>query len=563
MSKLKVLRTQIRRLHRERRLARLVTGYAGLALAVLWAVAAVFTIDWIFEMTKVQRVLTLAIAAGAVVWAYRRWALPWLKIQETEVDVALMVERQHQIDSDLVAALQFEEPEARRWGSPQLEDAVIDYVAATGRDWRLHEGHNRTQMARRGAAALGTAAVLLLLGMTFPAQSGAFLRRMLLSSVHYPTDTQINRVLVNGTEIELLPAGEVSAKCPYGQPLELKIICSGELPEQGRAVLETVVSGLRTEIELVPLSSETAGERAYRGQLPRLVDSLYCQLYLGDAWTDAAKLAVLPLPTVEAKLTATPPPYARAMSEDDKPQTSSRQLAVVEGSKVDLEVACKNKALRRAVLVIDDKTYPLEKQDEAGKTWALAADNTPLANVSGTIEYEILVVDEDDMKPARPIQGFIRIKTDRAPQVFGDMITRYVLPTAKPSVGYRALDDYGIESVAAHVEVVRDGVEMMDQRTLSVYKPGRPLLRDKLPYRNEFPLDLAQFELRKGDQVKVTLEATDFRGQSAGRSALGEPLVLEVTDESGVLTAISEADQRSVRQLDAIIRRQLGIGEKR
>ncbi|MBC8076020.1 MAG: hypothetical protein H7Y32_08100, partial [Chloroflexales bacterium] len=46
-----------------------------------------------------------------------------------ELDIALMVERQQKIDSDLVAAIQFESPEAKRWGSTQLEGAVIDYVA--------------------------------------------------------------------------------------------------------------------------------------------------------------------------------------------------------------------------------------------------------------------------------------------------------------------------------------------------------------------------------------------------------------------------------------------------
>jgi hypothetical protein len=34
-----------------------------------------------------------------------------------------------------------------------------------------------------------------------------------------------------------------------------------------------------------------------------------------------------------------------------------------------------------------------------------------------------------------------------------------------------------------------------------------------------------------------------------------------VTDESGILAAISESDERSARRLDEIIKRQLGIGE--
>ena len=66
---------------------------------------------------------------------------------------------------------------------------------------------------------------------------------------------------------------------------------------------------------------------------------------------------------------------------------------------------------------------------------------------------------------------------------------------------------------------------------------------------------------RKGDQVRVMLEATDFRGGRTGRTAVSDTLQLTVTDESGILSALSESDERSARQLDAIIRRQLGIGE--
>jgi hypothetical protein len=74
-------------------------------------------------------------------------------------------------------------------------------------------------------------------------------------------------------------------------------------------------------------------------------------------------------------------------------------------------------------------------------------------------------------------------------------------------------------------------------------------------------VDLAPLGLSKGDQLKLTFEAIDYRGSLAGKSALSEPLILHVTDERGVLAAMVEADERSARQLDAIIQRQLGIGE--
>ena len=50
---------------------------------------------------------------------------------------------------------------------------------------------------------------------------------------------------------------------------------------------------------------------------------------------------------------------------------------------------------------------------------------------------------------------------------------------------------------------------------------------------------------------------------SARATAQSEPIVFQVTDESGILAGLIEADEKSARQLDQIIQRQLGIGEAR
>jgi len=49
------------------------------------------------------------------------------------------------------------------------------------------------------------------------------------------------------------------------------------------------------------------------------------------------------------------------------------------------------------------------------------------------------------------------------------------------------------------------------------------------------------------------------RGATAGKSGQSEPVVFHVTDESGVLAGLAEADEKSARQLYQIIQRQLGI----
>jgi hypothetical protein len=86
-----------------------------------------------------------------------------------------------------------------------------------------------------------------------------------------------------------------------------------------------------------------------------------------------------------------------------------------------------------------------------------------------------------------------------------------------------------------------------------------------LPLSGSYVLDLASLALAKGDRLKVALEVTDYRGENeAGppaERALSDAVVLEVSDERGVLAAIMQADQRTEAQLSEIIRRQLDVGQ--
>ena len=94
---------------------------------------------------------------------------------------------------------------------------------------------------------------------------------------------------------------------------------------------------------------------------------------------------------------------------------------------------------------------------------------------------------------------------------------------------------------------------------------GKTLTSAKLPTSGEYKLELGKLnlssKLAKGDRIKVVLEVVDYRGDQPGVSYYSDPLVLEISDESGVLAAISEADERSEQRLTDIIKRQLGIGE--
>jgi hypothetical protein len=319
------------------------------------------------------------------------------------------------------------------------------------------------------------------------------------------------------------------------------------------------------------------------------------KVVLGDAWTDPAAIEMVPLPIVELRTTPRPPKYARA--NDEQVDQSRRQLAVLEGSAVELAIECTNrKRLKSAWLTLQAKDgakrFDLVAQDKGGFVWKLNGQGSPLANIREELRYEVQVVDADGLGLETPIRGTIRIRSDRPPSGLAEVVHKVVLPTAAPIVEYRATDDYGIGRLALVLEVERsrpseapeagggsavagDGSETSftpapaiptEVHRVEILDDSRPATGEQLPLLGRHRLDLSPLGLTKGDRVKLTLDVTDYRGYTeqgefVGAAWQSHPLVLEVSDESGVLAAISEADQRSEERLTDIIKRQLGIGE--
>jgi hypothetical protein len=149
MSQLDSLRRKIAQLRRRRALVRAGAGLATLLLAIVLALVVAFLVDWTWSLSRSGRVVLQLVCLSGVGWIAVKYVLPWFQVKEADLDLALMLERKHNIDSDLVAAIQFESPEASRWGSAQLEHAVIDYVADFSRDWNVLEGFSASDLVRR------------------------------------------------------------------------------------------------------------------------------------------------------------------------------------------------------------------------------------------------------------------------------------------------------------------------------------------------------------------------------------------------------------------------------
>lgn len=667
MTKLHSLRSQLATLGRARLTVRLLTAWSATAIAALVALAGIFLLDWMFSLEVLPRLVVMVLGIVGVVWTYRCFTQPMLGVIETEQDLALLVEKHQEIDSDLVAALQFESPEAATWGSSQLETAVVDYVVSATSTINVFDGFSRQQMIRRGSIFAAGAAIALLLAMIFPSYVGAFFNRILLGSRHYPTATVIELALVN-TDVVLEAATHASqpedARCAEGRLVEMLVRCTGDLPEAGTVRLQsTASSDSRTTIDLrrltladrqarlttaldkldvlakdalaeltlptqrelaslitldapdvaskimaaknvrdlTPIADEvrqslaTLPERAdasavYAGELARLMDNVQYKLFLGDAWTDSAGVSMIPLPAVEPQLKITPPAYASTLTQ---PTPSGRQLALLEGTRVDLSLRVTNgKSLEKAWLTLRSRDQVQRVDLAASKddpsTWLMPTSvATPLANLREEVRYEIQVIDSDGLSLETPLLGAIRIRPDRPPTGSSQLVHRVVLPTASPVIEYRASDDYGISSIKLEIEVERPRDEATtaiavsaepsestspgqlvptEKHELVILPAEKPVLSPQLPISGSYPLPLSKYKLQKGDRLKLTLAICDYRGEGSdklptGQTIQSDPLILEISDESGVLAAISEADERSEQRLTDIIKRQLGIGE--
>jgi hypothetical protein len=561
------LRARIAQVTRRRSRMRLISGLSRLLLAILIALAVIFLIDWMVSPGRLVRGLLLVGAAVAVGRVYWRRVRPGLAQRESELDIALAIEKRQGIDSDLVAALEFAEARPAGSGSADLRDAVIDYVADFGRSWEMPREAADPKLRRRAAWLASALAGIAFAGVMRPDFAAAFLNRLFLGSAHYPTRTRIESLAIGGTSVDLTPGASAEVKSPLGREVGFTVGIGGEQPRIVRMRLKSPTTGNTTEIELLP---DVAAAPTFAARLPKLAESVQAQVFAGDDWTDPVRVVAIAPPLIDLAITATPPAYAAGTGE--RPAVGARQVTVLEGSEVGIAVRCTNKNLASATLVVDAAEHPLRPTGSAAgglaADWEIAAADSPLARLDKTVAFELRVVDEDGLGADMPLVGSIRVKPDAPPRVTADMQTRLVLPTAVPRLTWRVADDHAVSRVVVVAEVVagRDsqaGEQWPRTLTLPAELPAGAagwVGRERLPLEGSVQVKLDPLGLQVGDQVRLTVRAADYRGAADGREAQSEPIMIEVTDERGILAALTETDERSVQQLDAIIDRELTVG---
>ena len=557
-TKLGILRSQLSRLQRKRAFVRWGSALCGLVAVLLWLLVAAFLGDWSLNLPMEWRVGLLIAWIAAGLAALKSFVWPVVSVSESIEEIALLVEQKNNIDSDLVAALQFEKPQAKTWGSSRLAEAVVDYVAEFSPSLNVFEGFSYQPLPKR-AVVLG-ATLLLVAGsvIAFPGHASAFWNRFLLGGAHYPTKTAIESILISGQAVPVFADGSVpQVRIPYGEPIRVEVKCGGDVPASGSASLSGLNNDSTNRIDLVAVSGQT---NLFQGEMAHLTDSFKVRFQFGDALSDPAEVVIVPLPLVDIAWEVTPPAYAATAIKPGEFDGGSRQFSVLEGSKAKLKLVCSNKPLKSARLKTGESTFNLVAVSDASQraeVWSLPP-GTPFESIREGLKYEIQVIDRDELSLETPMSGQIRLKADRVPRIVASAVTRQVLPTAQPKLDFAAGDDFGVARIVAVINLSRE-----DGRTSRHEVVAKVIPETDQPMtivRGQVPIPLSSYELTKGDEVKIVLEVTDWRGDVAGQKGFGEPNVFSVTDLNGIFAQTGEEDKKSAKQLDEILRRELGIG---
>ena len=406
MSPLQPMRRQLTRLRWYRWSASVSAALCALVIAILWTLLFLFAVDVQFELPETQRLAIMSLVAVTAIGLVRKQAAAGVQLPEDPKQLALLVERNHGLDSDLIAAMQFQEHgENANWGSSDLRDAVIHRAGELSKGLDFFHGVNSGPLPTRAAVMAFSIAVCVTLASMAPAHARVFWHRLWMGLDHYPTQIRVTGMLVNGEPVldvldpTLTPR---PATCAEGQPVELMVRAAGRRPASGRVRLTS--GGLEVEAPLERINksarllrlqqarqmlddaSATAfavsaltaadcpsvalalnqpspdleeakqqldkqlasGEEGlsgdedwYSANLPRHAAKLQYQLTLGDAWTESGVVEMIPLPAVALHATAEAPAYSKLGRVKMSPGT--RQLRVLEGSKVELSVECVNR----------------------------------------------------------------------------------------------------------------------------------------------------------------------------------------------------------------------------
>ena len=192
-----------------------------------------------------------------LVWLFKKHLLPALAVRENLIGLAAQIEMHHDVHSDLVAALQFNDSAASQYGSDELRGRVVEDTVKLSANIDYLFGFSRPELWKSLLRGVATVGIVIAVACYVPDYFNIFLKRLTLQQEAYPTKTVI------------LSLETVEANAVVGRPVTfvVRVDNSKVVPQAG---ILTIHGKNDAESELALLPGSNPGE--FTVTLPRVID---------------------------------------------------------------------------------------------------------------------------------------------------------------------------------------------------------------------------------------------------------------------------------------------------
>jgi len=404
-----------------------------------------FGLDRLFRLSHVGRGVTLLLFLGTLGWSAWSYVVRPLLVRLPGAALADLLENRFpHLGDRLRSAVDFlrDAEVGDCWNASQeTDDLTLNMkrrvAGQAARELETIEPSMVIDTPRVVSALTGGVAAVGAIGILWLMLGGAFgiwfERQFLFGEADYEYRTHLT---VRGFDAER------SRGVPRGDPIEIEVEASKEIPRRVGIRLEYPTGSARYVMEIRP-GAETEAEEGvvFVHKHGSVTEDFEFTVEGGDFTTRPFRVRVLERPRVESlRITSTPPAYTgRGATVTDG---DVGELAVVEGSMLEL-AGVSNKRLARASLQTEGAV--LELAVDASDRTRFSGSWTPRSGGVSTVILE----DAENVPPDRLLQFSVHLVADRQPVVqartdgLGPMITADAL---MPFV-ISARDDYRIDKI--------------------------------------------------------------------------------------------------------------------
>ncbi|MCE9528767.1 MAG: DUF4175 domain-containing protein [Planctomycetales bacterium] len=510
---------------------------------VLWLLIGLcvldLVIDWLFRMDKAQRVVMMALIAGALVWlVWRRLVRP-LSVQVSDDALCLQVEKGNkQLSEGLISALQFARmPDVSARGmSPVLVRQTVMYGIQAARSVDFGGVLDAKEFRLNMALLVVAAAVIVGAGIGMAQNDFLniwFNRNVLLGERLWPQKTYL--------DVKRVENGRV--KFPRGEDWTQVV----EVTPESEVVPDMVYIDFRqSHGRSVQSMKKSKIDRQFETIFSNVIEEFQFRARGGDAVSPWIRVELVETPAVnELKLEVTPPKYTGEKIVELPP--GKGPYFVLKGSSLKLSGKA-NKPLAEAALLIEGKRHPLD----LSQTTDFSGQVSPKELTAG--QYVIDLHDTENLTSRRPTAFGLRIRADREPRVRTRLIgvSGMVVPRARIPLNARISDDYGVTSVEVKYLWRDDVAQTTNEGKLPL--PAAKESLKKAEFGFDDVLDLEPLKIPTGTSLNfhvAALDNDDVSGPNLGKSS---DFLLRVVTEEELRTDLLRREKEQRQEFERLLK---------